>query len=295
MCQLMGMSCNNQAATTFSFTGFSARGGLTSDHVDGWGIAFYDGKGCRVFQDDMPASASPLADYVREHPIKSKVVVAHVRKATQGDVQSANCHPFQREWLGRTWVFAHNGDLRNFEVPVGCQDTPVGTTDSERAFCTLMSRLRNHFKDRQESPEWPELAPILANISAELAGYGNFNMLLSDGHAVFAHCSTHLHQLTRCHPFPHARLVDREMSLDLGPLNAEGDVMTLLATEPLTLNEPWQALQTGEFRVYVDGREAWREVNPQTRAFAAAVPDLSYPRMRVSMAVEGIDPRSGRG
>jgi glutamine amidotransferase len=74
-------------------------------------------------------------------------------------------------------------------------------------------------------------------------------------------------------------LVDREMSLDLGPLNAEGDVMTLLATEPLTLNEPWQALQTGEFRVYVDGREAWREVNPQTRAFAAAVPDpnLSHP------------------
>jgi glutamine amidotransferase len=114
MCQLMGMSCNNRAVTTFSFTGFSARGGRTADHVDGWGIAFYDGHGCRVFQDDQPASESPLAEYVRKHPIKSRVVVAHVRKATQGNVQAANCHPFQREWLGRNWVFAHNGVLGLF-------------------------------------------------------------------------------------------------------------------------------------------------------------------------------------
>lgn len=268
----MGMSCNNSAATTFSFTGFSARGGLTSDHVDGWGIAFYDGKGCRVFQDELPANNSPLAEYVRQHPIKSKVVVAHVRKATQGAVESANCHPFQREWLGRTWVFAHNGDLRHFEAPWACQDMAVGSTDSERAFCALMSRLRSHFKDRQEPPEWPELAPVLASVTAELAQHGNFNILLSDGHALFAHCSTHLYQLSRSHPFPTARLVDRDMSLDLGPLNAPGDVMSLLATEPLTLDEPWQALQTGEFRVLVAGQEVWRHIDSQTRAFAVAEP-----------------------
>lgn len=270
MCQLMGMSCNNRAATTFSFTGFSARGGRTSDHVDGWGIAFYDGHGCRVFQDDQPASESALAAYVRSHPIKSRVVVAHVRKATQGDVQAANCHPFQREWLGRTWVFAHNGDLGRFKAPPSYQDMPVGTTDSERAFCALMSRLRQHFKDGQHPPEWPELAPVLASIAGDLAQHGNFNMLLSDGHALYVHCSTHLHQLTRQHPFPRARLVDCDMSLDLGPLNAEGDVMSLLATEPLTVDEPWQALRTGEFRVYVDGQEVWRHLNPQTQAFAAA-------------------------
>jgi predicted glutamine amidotransferase len=273
MCQLMGMICNKPAATTFSFTGFSARGGLTSDHIDGWGIAFYDGKGCRVFQDDQPASHSPLADYVRRHPIKSKVVVAHVRKATQGDVQSANCHPFQREWLGRTWVFAHNGDLRDFQAPSGCQDMPVGSTDSERAFCAIMSHLRCHFKDRLQPPEWPELAPVLARIAADLATYGNLNMLLSDGQALYVHCSTQLHQLTRQHPFPKAHLVDRDMSLDLGPLNAEGDVMTLLATQPLTSDEPWQALGTGEFRVYVQGQEVWREVNPHARAFPVAMPD----------------------
>jgi len=40
MCQLLSMNCNNTASIQFSFTGFSERGGHTSDHVDGWGIAF---------------------------------------------------------------------------------------------------------------------------------------------------------------------------------------------------------------------------------------------------------------
>jgi glutamine amidotransferase len=111
---------------------------------------------------------------------------------------------------------------------------------------------------------------VLADIVGDLARHGNLNMLLSDGHALYVHCSTHLHQVTRHHPFPKARLVDCDMSLDLGPLNAEGDVMTLLATEPLTIDEPWQTLRTGEFRVYVDGQEVWRHFNPQTQAFAAA-------------------------
>jgi predicted glutamine amidotransferase len=272
MCQLMGMSCNNLAASTFSFTGFSARGGLTADHVDGWGIAFHDGHGWRVFHDEQPASHSALAHYLRHQPIKSRMVVAHLRKATQGEVHWANCHPFQREWLGRTWVFAHNGDIRGFEPADWCQDMPVGTTDSERAFCTLMGRLRQHFSDRQPVPSWPALAPVLAGVAGELAAHGNFNMLLSDGHALFVHCSTRLHSLTRRHPFPTARLVDRDMTLDLGPLNARGDVMTLLATEPLTVNEPWEALQTGEFRVYVEGRQVWQHHNRQTRAFPVAAP-----------------------
>ncbi len=49
----------------------------------------------------------------------------------------------------------------------------------------LCSYLRSHFKDRLQPPEWPELAPVLARLAAELTGYGNFNMLLSDGQLVW--------------------------------------------------------------------------------------------------------------
>src|SRR5437868_13865160 len=145
MCQLLGMSCNGSSAITFSFTGFAARGGRTADHTDGWGIAFYERSGCRVFIDDQAASQSKLAEFVRDYPIKSKIVLAHIRMATQGDVSLANCQPFQREWLGQTWLFAHNGDLKNFHPQLTGAYLPVGSSDSEKAFCWLMQQLRERF------------------------------------------------------------------------------------------------------------------------------------------------------
>ncbi|BAY11041.1 glutamine amidotransferase class-II [Calothrix sp. NIES-2098] len=42
MCQLLGMNCNTPTDICFSFEGFSARGGKTDDHSDGWGIAFFE-------------------------------------------------------------------------------------------------------------------------------------------------------------------------------------------------------------------------------------------------------------
>ena len=50
------------------------------------------------------------------------------------------------------------------------------------------------------------------------------------------------------------RLCDEELSLDLSEDNAPGDLMTLVATKPLTLDEPWVALQPGELAVLVQGR-----------------------------------------
>ena len=273
MCQLLGMSRNQRAAITFSFTGFSQRGGKTDSHVDGWGIAFYEGGGCRVFHDDQPASDSALARFVRDYPIKSRIVISHLRKATQGAVNLANCHPFQREWQGQTWLFANNGDLQNFS-PALCGDyLPVGTTDSEVAFCYLMQTLRKRFAGRGSRVPWQELAPEIARITAEIATHGNFNYLLTNGEATFAHCSSKLYLLKRQHPFAMATLKDCDLSMNLGALNAEGDRMALIATEPLTCEAAWTAFQTGETQVLVDGESVWRHVEPTTRRFA---PPASY-------------------
>ena len=48
MCQLMGMNCNTPTDVTFSFAGFAQRGGRTDHHADGWGIAFFEGRGARL-------------------------------------------------------------------------------------------------------------------------------------------------------------------------------------------------------------------------------------------------------
>jgi len=269
MCQLLGMTSHRPAAITFSFTGFAARGGRTADHIDGWGIGFYERSGCRVFHDDQPASASLLADFLATYPIKSRIVLAHVRKATQGGVTLANCHPFQREWLGQTWLFSHNGDLRGFAPELRGPYRPVGTTDSELAFCWLLQELGERFPGQRHPPGWQELAPHVAELAEHVARHGNFNILLSNGEALYAHCSSRLHVLNRQHPFPHAHLVDCDVTLDLAGMNGRDDRMAILATEPLTSEEPWRPFATGESKVFVQGAEVWRHLSRTTRAFPA--------------------------
>jgi hypothetical protein len=34
--------------------------------------------------------------------------------------------------------------------------------------------------------------------------------------------------------------------------------MVLVATEPLTRNEPWEPFAAGELRVFVDGEQVWQ-------------------------------------
>jgi predicted glutamine amidotransferase len=108
------MNCNVPTDICFSFAGFQARGGATDVHADGWGIAFFEGRGTRVFLDPQPSCVSPVAELVRSYPIHSKNVIAHIRKATQGIVALENTHPFMRELWGRYWIFAHNGNLPDF-------------------------------------------------------------------------------------------------------------------------------------------------------------------------------------
>lgn len=100
MCQLLGMNCNTPTDISFSFEGFCRRAGLTDNHSDGFGIAFFEGKGIRVFRDNHAASFSPMAEYVKNYRIKSFNVIAHIRKATQGEVNIENTHPFIREVWG---------------------------------------------------------------------------------------------------------------------------------------------------------------------------------------------------
>ena len=240
MCQLLGMNCNVPTDIVFSFTGFATRGGRTDNHNDGWGIAFFEGAGVRHFVDYQAAVASPIAALIKQCPIKSKNVIAHIRKATQGRVALENCHPFVREMWGRYWVFAHNGDLKEFRPVLDGAFRPVGTTDSELAFCYLLQQLRSRFGDSM--PALPELTITLRELTTEIASHGVFNMMLSDGSALFAH-----------YPFAEARLSDEDVIVDFSQVTTPRDKVAIIVTAPLTTNETWLPFEAGEMKVFIDG------------------------------------------
>ena len=251
MCQLLAMNCNVPTDIVFSFTGFAHRGGRTDTHHDGWGIAFFEGAGVRHFVDHQAAVASPIAELIKRYPIKSLNVIAHIRKATQGEVALENCHPFVREMWGRYWVFAHNGDLKEFDPVLDGPFRPVGNTDSERAFCFLLQQLRDRFGDHP--PGLPALRAAIGDLVAVIARHCTFNMMLSDGTAMFAHCSTKLCYIVRRYPFTAACLADEELSVDFSQVTTPDDRVAIIVTTPLTTNEQWTEFAPGELKVFIDG------------------------------------------
>lgn len=251
MCQLLGMNCNVPTDICFSFTGFRARGGLTDVHADGWGIAFFEEQGVRLFLDPQPSHASPIAELVNAYPIHSKNVVAHIRKATQGTVSLANTHPFMRELWGRYWIFAHNGNLPKRDPQPGDSFLPVGSTDSEQAFCALLTLLRQRFGDSMPSRD--ALFQAIAAWSCEIGRTGEFNFLLSNGEALFAHCSTQLSYIIRRAPFANAHLKDEDISVDFSALTTPADQVAVIATQPLTDNEQWTTMPAGSLWLFVNG------------------------------------------
>lgn len=268
------MNSRLPASLHLSFTGFAQRGGGTGHHADGWGIAFFEsdgatpgqpGKGVRYFVDKEGAATSPIAKMLRSYPIKSHNVIAHVRKATVGAVTLENCHPFVRELWGRYWVFAHNGDLKNYAPTLHGRFRPVGTTDSELAFCWLLQELD---KSHAGVPSVEELSCTLKELVPQIARHGTFNFLLSNGQALWAHASTQLHYVLRCYPFTQVHMKDEDVRVDLATLNGPQDRLAIVVTEPLTSNEDWVAMAPGELQVFVEGALAG-SASSRTAALAA--------------------------
>lgn len=247
MCQLLGMNANTPTDVMFSFAGLATR---ADEHKDGFGIAFFEDKGLRLFVDPHSAVASPVAQLIRSYPIRSGNVIAHIRKATQGRVSLENTHPFVRELWGRYWVFAHNGDLKGWAPRLHGAFRPVGGTDSELAFCWLMQELA---KEHASVPTVEALTHTLGDLLPRIASHGTFNLLLSNGQALWAHASTHLHWVQRAHPFGAARLADADLSVDFAGHTTPSDRVAIVATQPLTRDEAWTAMAPGEVRAFVDG------------------------------------------
>lgn len=93
----------------------------------------------------------------------------------------------------------------------------------------------------------------IATLAAELKEKGVFNMLLSDGRYLMAYCSTHLHWITRRAPFGKATLLDQDVEIDFQQHTTPQDIVSVVATQPLTGNETWHKIVPGEWVLFCLG------------------------------------------
>jgi glutamine amidotransferase len=261
MCELFGLSAARPlAGWELPLAAFRGRGGETADNPDGWGIAWRDGAGFRLEKAPEAACRSALFDATFQ-TWRGDLAIAHVRKAKYPPVNTlVNTHPFLHDCCGRRWAFAHNGLVPGIVALEGSRTSdrlrlegsrtsdrlrlegsrtsdrlrleaeggervcrPEGETDSEFAFCHLLGRVVRGF----HAPDW---LATLAEASAEIARFGQFNFLLSEGEHLIAHGHDRLHRLEAT------------------------DGVALIATEPLSDHPNWTPFAPGELRIYRDGR-----------------------------------------
>ena len=245
------MSANVPTDICFSLRGLMRRGGDTGPHSDGWGIGFYEGRGYRAFRDALPAAQSKIARMLESYSIRSRIVVCHIRQANRGAKTLENTHPFNRELWGRNWTFAHNGQLKGIKRRSLEFYRPVGTTDSEHAFCWILDQIRKRY--RRPPSRRSTLNRLVGELAASVGETGVFNFLMSDSRVLYARCSNHMAWITRRAPFGSARLIDDDVEVDFAKETTPRDVVTVIATRPLTNNETWNVMSPGELVVFEDG------------------------------------------
>ncbi len=150
MCRLYGFRANE--ATKVECTLVYAQNALMvqsredlagTSHVNGWGVATYNGQTPHV---ERQAWAAYHGENFRQAAARifAHQVLAHVRRATIGAPRIENTHPF----VDGPWALIHNGTVPNFDrlrprmlaaMPAARRRAIRGDTDSEHVFHYLRS------------------------------------------------------------------------------------------------------------------------------------------------------------
>ena len=175
MCRLLGIIANKPVDVEFSLERLRR---LAYENPDGWGIGWYEDGEARIFKQGIPAIAyeSKLPSLSKE--VRSKVIIAHVRKGTEGGPSEQNSHPFKYE----NWIFAHNGSVDRdnlLSILVDKYKEKIeGETDSEVYFYWILQCIE----------EEGDIIKGIEKAVAEVVGksYKGLNFLLSNGSTLFA-------------------------------------------------------------------------------------------------------------
>lgn len=118
-------------------------------HSHGWGFGWYpdNNLSAMIAKEPVARGEQVLVDAITDwSSFRSTVFFCKVRGASKG-YSYAQTQPFSRSFAGRDWLFLHNGDLDKNELEtIHGQKTrllePLGNTDSELAFCNLLSLIQ---------------------------------------------------------------------------------------------------------------------------------------------------------
>lgn len=232
----------------------------SNQHPDGWGVAYYVSGAPHVIKSAGAAISDQLFRRVGGI-VTSQTVLAHIRRATQGDIHTLNCHPFQ---FGR-WVMAHNGDIPQFNdlrpalldlIAPRLRCFLLGDTDSELIFHLFLSHLAERVDLSRRGAPVEDVVAALRRTVAEVRAVADgrpgldealLTLLVTDGELMVGHHGgKDLHYSTyktRCSERASCGFFSAECE---GPTRSGYVQHLLISSEPLQGENVWHKLAPGE-------------------------------------------------
>jgi len=141
VCRIFGYISVKPLSPAFAFfSGATNLFTLSKEHDDGWGIAWTGSAGWELYKESSALYRSETAPSLIRS-IKAMLVIAHIRKASRGELSFENTHPF----VSDGWAFAHNGTIEDYSVLRSMlgdrEDKLQGNTDSEAFFQLLIKNI----------------------------------------------------------------------------------------------------------------------------------------------------------
>ena len=200
-------------------------------HPNGWGIALIDGNNVSLEREPVRASDSLYLRNRLTAEIRASLLLAHIRKATVGDVCFDNSHPFtKRDESGRIWTLIHNGTIFEADELSPYRYRQTGTTDSERILLYIVDRINQKFYDDMNSFDVNDRMELLEQILRRLSPENKLNLLFTDGEYLYVHKNA---------PGTLYRKEERGCSV--------------IATTPLEGQDGWEEVEDNRLLVYKDG------------------------------------------
>ncbi len=175
-------------------------------HPDGWGVAYYVEGYPHVIKSVDAAMSDSLFQRV-SGIVSSETVLAHLRKATVGNLSTVNSHPFQYG----NWIFGHNGQIPGFDthreailekVSPKYRRFILGDTDSEVLFYLLISHMARYFDVHRKGTDLGDVIQAVRSMVSEVEDLTGFDcsdidrakeeefylsFVLTNGHMMLAH------------------------------------------------------------------------------------------------------------
>ncbi len=231
MPNLLAMSFEGELAPSFTLDCLNPGRTLP----DGWGLGYYPAgePSAAILKEPAPPQASMRSQLALAwEQVESNLFLLHIRAATWGALSDANTQPFSRTWGRRDWLMAHAGSLDRKPTEVAGPFEPVGSTDTEAIFCSLLNRFVQY--------GWRNLAEIDLDIATDWLGalneVGELTMCLTDGRDLLVHADRRgapLHLGILVPPYERIEFGDDDLGVDLTRRGAKSRKGAIVCTEQL--------------------------------------------------------------